>query len=224
VPTVAAESDQRAAVVDLLGALAYGELTAFERMATDSRMAPTVSDKAALARMAAAEFAHFELIDRHLSDRLGIDPGAAMAPFVMVIDEFHDLTQPNDWLEGLIKAYVGDGLAADFYREVAEFLDEETRALVVSVQEDTGHAEFVVERVRAAVGHDPAQSGRLALWARRLVGEALTQAQKVAATRDALIDLLGGVAGTRGLAEVTRMFGRLTERHAERMTALGLSE
>jgi hypothetical protein len=42
------------ATVDLLGVLAYGELTAFERLAADARLAPTVSDKVALGRMAAA--------------------------------------------------------------------------------------------------------------------------------------------------------------------------
>ena len=42
------------ATVDLLGVLAYGELTAFERPASDARLAPTIGDKHALATMAAA--------------------------------------------------------------------------------------------------------------------------------------------------------------------------
>ena len=37
----------RAAVVDLLGALAYGELTAFSRLAADAEMAPNPPAKAA---------------------------------------------------------------------------------------------------------------------------------------------------------------------------------
>ncbi|HTE73430.1 MAG TPA: ferritin-like fold-containing protein, partial [Actinomycetes bacterium] len=43
------DSDYRLAVVDLLGALAYGELTAFERLADDASFAPSIADKAALA-------------------------------------------------------------------------------------------------------------------------------------------------------------------------------
>ena len=43
------------------------------------------------------------------------------------LEAFHDHTAPADWLEGLVKAYVGDGFAADFYREVAAYLDDETR-------------------------------------------------------------------------------------------------
>ncbi|WP_344342052.1 ferritin-like fold-containing protein, partial [Streptomyces rhizosphaericus] len=66
--------------------------------------------------------------------------------------------------------------------------------------------------------------GRLALWGRRLMGEALIQAQRVAAERDALTALLaGGVPRRRlDLAALGRMFTRLTERHAERMALLGL--
>ena len=46
------------------------------------------------------------------------------APFVAAIDEFHARTAPSDWLEGLVKAYVGDGIAVDFCRAVAELLDD----------------------------------------------------------------------------------------------------
>jgi hypothetical protein len=209
-----------AATIDLLGVLAYGELTAFERLASDARLAPTIADKTALATMAAAEFAHFTQLREHLV-KLRIDPEEAMAPFVAPLDEFHDTTDPNDWLEGLIKAYVGDGLATDFYREVSAFVtDEDTRGLVLHVLADTGQAEFAVSRVREATAEDPALAGRLALWARRLVGEALLQAQRVAVERDALTELL--VGGSGDLAGIARLLTRLTDNHTARMQALGL--
>lgn len=212
-----AETDQ--AVVDLLGLLAYGELTAFERLATDARMAPTLSDKIELAAMAAAEFAHFESIRRALTDR-GVDPETAMAPFVGPLTAFHSLTAPADWLESLVKAYVGDNIAADFYRAIAHRLDEDARALVLDVLADTGHAAFVVDRVRAAIEANPTVAGRLALWARRLVGEALNQAQQVAVEREALTGL---VVGEGDLEAVADMFGGIMAAHSERMAALGLS-
>jgi hypothetical protein len=209
-----------AATIDLLGVLAYGELTAFERLASDARLAPSIADKTALATMAAAEFAHFTQLRDHLT-KLGVDPEQAMAPFVVPVDEFHDTTDPSDWLEGLIKAYVGDGLATDFYREVAAFVtDEDTRGLVLHVLADTGQAEFAVSRVREATAQDPALAGRLALWARRLVGEALIQAQRVAVERDALTALL--VGGSGDLAGIARLLTRLTDNHTARMQALGL--
>lgn len=206
-------------MVDLLGVLAYGELTAFERLAADAQLAPTIADKATLAEMAVAEFGHFRRLRERLA-HMGEDPEAAMAPFAPVLDEFHRNTAPSDWLEGLVKAYVGDGIAADFYREVSAFVDPDTGALVREVLADTGHAAFAVEHVRQAIAADPSVAGRLALWARRLVGEALTQAQRVATDREALARLVGGAGD---LAEVVRMLARITDAHTARMASLGLS-
>lgn len=211
-------------VVDLLGALAHGELSAFERLAEDVVSAPTLRDKAELAAMAAAEFGHFARLRDHLGS-LGVDPYAAMEPFRATFDNFHAHTAPADWPESLVKAYVGDGLAADFYREVAAYLDPGTRELILTTLADTGHSEFVVSRVREIIAEQPAVGGRLALWGRRLVGEALSQAQVVVAERDALSSLLAGGVDRPGmdLASIGRMFARLTENHAGRMARLGLS-
>ncbi|MFD7814235.1 ferritin-like fold-containing protein [Streptomyces sp. NPDC059785] len=221
--TAAADPQYRAAVVDLLGALAYGELAAFERLAEDAKLAPSLVDKAELAKMASAEFHHFEQLRGRLA-AIGAEPAEAMEPFVTALDGFHRQTAPSDWLEGLVKAYVGDSIASDFYREVAARLDADTRSLVLAVLDDTGHAGFAIEKVRAAIDADPRVGGRLALWARRLMGEALSQSQRVVADRDALSTMLvGGVADGFDLAEVGRMFSRITEAHTKRMAALGLA-
>ena len=207
------------ATIDLLGVLAYGELTAFERLASDAQLAPTVADKVALATMANAEFGHFRQLRDHLTAR-GVDPQEAMAPFVRPLDGFHDSTQPSDWYEGLIKAYVGDGMATDFYRQVATYIkDDDARRLVEDVLADTGQAEFAVATVKAAIAAEPSLGGRLALWARRLVGEALIQAQQVAVERDALLELL---VGESDLAGIMRLLKSITDQHEVRMASLGL--
>ena len=177
----------------------------------------------ALAAMAAAEFGHFERLRQRLVE-LEADPFAAMEPFHAPVDAFHEHTRPSNWLESLIKAYVGDGLAADFYREIAAYLDVDTRDLILTTLDDTGQAEFVVDHVRKAIEDDPKIAGKLALWARRLMGEALSQAQRVAAERDALTALLVGGVDRPGmdLAAIARMFARLTETHTARMSSLGL--
>ena len=213
----------RAAVVDLLGALAYGELTAFSRLAADAEMAPNPPAKAALARVAVAEFLHYEALTARLTE-MGADPDLAVDPFIGPIDEFHDRTKPTGWLEGVVKAYVGDGIATDFYREISAYVDPWTQKLVRSVLQDVGQAEFAVKSVREAIEADPKVAGRLALWGRRLVGEALSQSQRVAAERDALASLLVGGINRPGadLAEMGRMFARLTDEHMRRMAKLGL--
>src|SRR3954447_20346910 len=213
-----------AAVVDLLGAIAYGELSAFERLSEDAKMAPGLPDKVELARMASTEFAHFVQLSARLTE-LDADPFEAMSPFVAAFEGFHRRTAPSDWFEGLVKAYVGDGLAADFYREIAAFLDSGTRAIILESLEDAGQSGFVVDRVRAAIAAEPRLGGRLALWGRRLMGEALSQAQRGAAERDALSALLSGGVDRPALdlAAIGRLFTRLTENHSRRMEALGLS-
>jgi hypothetical protein len=231
------DGDYRVAVTDLLGLLAYAELVAFFQLSDDAALAPSIADKAALGRMAVAEFSHFGLLWTRLEE-LGADPEQAMRPFAGPLESFHAQTAPGDWLEGLVKAYVGDGLAADFYGAVAEFLDPRNRELVLEVLADTGHAEFAVERVRRAIQADRTLAGRLALWARRLVGEALSQAQRVAAQRDPLLHLLAGQVaapdaaakvepwpaadGRSELGEIGRLFARITDAHTKRMAALGL--
>ncbi|HEY1915781.1 MAG TPA: ferritin-like fold-containing protein [Streptosporangiaceae bacterium] len=211
-------------MVDLFGLLAYAELVAFFRLSEDAALAPSLGDKAALGGMAVAEFSHFDRMRAEL-ERLGVDPVAAMQPFTAPLDAFHVRTAPADWLEGLVKAYVGDGIAADFYRAAAQVLEPSARSLVLEVLADTGHAQFAVERVRSAIAADPKVAGRLALWARRLVGEALGEAQRVAALRPSLAHLLvGGMAAGGDLGEIGRMFAQLTDAHARRMSELGLAD
>lgn len=212
----------RAAVVDLLGALAYGELAAFERLADDAKLAPTLEDKAELAAMAAAEFHHFERLRDRLSE-IGEAPNGAMAPFGAALDEFHRLTAPSDWLEGLVKAYVGDSIASDFYREVAVRLDSDTRTLVLAVLDDTGHASFAVEKVRAAIAAEPRVEAAGAVGAAADGGGAVAGAAGGGRSGRAVHDAGGGVADGFDLAEVGRMFSRITEAHTKRMAALGLA-
>lgn len=225
--TAAGEPGFSGAVTDLLGLLAYAELVAFFRMADDAGLAPTLADKGELAGLAAVEYSHY----RRLRDRLvelGADPEESMRPFVGALDSWHARTTPQSWLESLVKAYVGDGLAGDFYRQVAELADPDTRDLVAKVLTEDERAEFVAARVRAAVADDPTLAGRLSLWARRLVGEALNQAQLVAVQRPELAALLiteGTEAdpASADMAAVSRIFAKLSDSHSARIAAMGLS-
>jgi ferritin-like protein len=221
----AASMKESPGVVDLLGVLAYAELSAYARMTEDATtLAPTLADRAALSELAVAEYAHFRLLRDRLAE-LGADPEEAMRPFTAALDAWHAQTRPADWMQALIKTYVGDGIALDFYREAARLLDPSIVKLVDEVLVDEARSRFAVEQVRAGIAANPSAGGRLALWARRLVGEALSQGQQVAAARPELARLLveSAMESAKGeSADISRLFATLTEAHGKRMAALGI--
>lgn len=200
--------------------LGYGELLAFDRMAADARLAPDLHRRAVLSEMAASEIANYRRLAERLAE-LGVDPEAAMEPYAEALLAYHDQTEPRDWLEALTKAYVGDSIADDFFREVAAYLGERDRDLVLDVLHDSRYQEFAAAEIRAAIQTDDKVRSRLSMWARRLVGEGLSQAQRVAAQRPALATLI--VTGAGDQAGVQSLLKRLTQAHATRMAAVGLN-
>lgn len=209
-------------LTDLFGVIAYGELSAFERMSSDARFSPTLHDRATLGRLAVHEYAHFEVICERLS-AMGVDPEAAMRPFQASVDAFHDRTRPADWYESLMKFYVTDAISDDFYQAVASRLDAETNSLIQGLKATEQPGEILLGRLRAALADDPRLASRLALWGRRLVGEALTQAQRVVIERAFFGGLLDGEGQEAVDAEIKSMTAQLTRNHSKRMSLLGLT-
>jgi DNA-binding transcriptional ArsR family regulator len=206
------------AVIELLGLLAYAELVAFDRMAADARLAPDLTRRAILSEMAGREIDNYcRLADR--IRELGTDPEQAMQAFVRPLQEYHEQTEPNDWLEALTKAYIGEGMADDFYRAIAGFLESPDRELVLDVLHESRFEEFSAQEIRAAIAADPKVANRLSMWARRLSGEALSQAQRVAMEHTDLVALVMVGAGDQAAS----LFKRLTSAHSARMTSVGLN-
>jgi tRNA isopentenyl-2-thiomethyl-A-37 hydroxylase MiaE len=207
-------------VDELFALLAYAEIAAFYRLTDEARMAPDLRGKISMASMAAAEMGHYQLL-RDALERRSVDVVAAMSKYSATLDGYHRLTTPSTWLEALVKTYVGDAMAADFYLQIAYGLPDEVAHVVRAALSETGHSQFVVAEVGAAVNHSAKQRSRLALWSRRLLGEAITQAQYVLADHDELVDLV--VSGTDGLTQLASFFDRVQQTHDERMRELGLA-
>ena len=141
----------REAVVDLLGAISYGEISAFERLAEDAKMAPPSATRwrwRPWPRRSSGTSRGCTAAHRARRRPVRRD-GAVHRP-----SKFHR-HRARRLVRGLIKAYVGDGLAADFYREIAAYLDSATRDLVIASLEDSGQADFVVDRIRQAIAATP---------------------------------------------------------------------
>ncbi|COW15163.1 hydroxylase for synthesis of 2-methylthio-cis-ribozeatin in tRNA [Mycobacterium tuberculosis] len=195
-------------------------VAAFYRLTDEARMAPDLRGRISMASMAAAEMGHYELL-RNALERRGVDVVSAMSKYTSALENYHRLTTPSTWLEALVKTYVADALAADLYLEIADGLPDEVADVVRAALSETGHSQFVVAEVRAAVTASGKQRSRLALWSRRLLGEAITQAQLVLADHDELVDLV--VSGSGGLSQLGAFFDRLQQTHDQRMRELGLS-
>ena len=208
------------AVNELFALLAYAEIAAFYRLTDEARMAPDLRGRISMASIAAAEMGHYEVL-RDALERRGVDAVSAMSKYVSALENYHRLTTPSTWLEALVKTYVADALASELYLEIAGGLPDECVDVVREALSETGHSQFVVAQVRAAVTTSSKQRSRLALWARRLFGETITQAQYLLADHDELVDLV--VFGTDGLTQLGGFFDRLQETHDKRMEELGLS-
>ncbi|PQE00579.1 hydroxylase [Mycobacterium sp. EPG1] len=216
---VAPISLDHAGINELFALLAYGEVAAFYRLTEEARMAPNLSGRINMASMAAAEMQHYEVL-RDALERRGVDVVPAMTRYAPALENYHRLTTPSTWLEALVKTYIGDALAADFYLQIADVMPPEAAEVVRSVLSETGHSQFVVAEVQSAVTASDRQRHRLALWSRRLLGEAITQAQFVMADHDELVDLV--MAGG-GLSQMSEFFDTLQNTHNRRMAELGLA-
>ncbi|MGV8978990.1 MAG: ferritin-like fold-containing protein [Cellulomonas sp.] len=216
-------SGNPADAIELLGLVAQLQLVAFTRGAEDSAVAPTLGDRLALSRFAAASVARRDRVMDRIVE-LGGDPMAAMGCFDHVLDDFDLRTSPSTWWERLLTSYVGYGVADDFCRIAATRLDETSRALVMDVLEDHSHADLAVAEISEAGAGDDVLVARLALWGRRLGGEALGVVQALLGSRPALLRIAAGTDGCVEAGEASgKLFGELTGAHTHRMGRLGLT-
>lgn len=215
---------ERDAALAVLGLLAYSRLAAFSRLAADAALAPALDQRLELSRLAGLELARLDRVGERVTE-LGADLQPVMGPFGGVLVEFDERTVPSTWWERLLKGHVGYGVADDFARTIARGLDPRTRDLVVDSLADHGHATLVVDALAEAAAADPTLASRLALWGRRLVGEALGVVQRVVAAHPDLRDLLDrAMADTPGSGDAQqRLFASLTAEHSRRMERLGLT-
>ena len=228
----ALRSAEAADAVEVLALVASLEHQAFARLAGDSRQAPGLEQSLVLSRLAARCTERRDLVLARIEE-LGGDAVAALGRFDGLLDDFDARTPPSTWAARLLKAYVGYGVADDFCRLVARGLDARSAALVEEVLDDASHTELAVRELDEACAGDQVLSSRLALWGRRLVGEALGVVQRVA-QRPEVARVLdrAGVAGAlpvgadgRGEAVQTpaTVFNELTAEHTRRMSRLHLT-
>lgn len=224
---------------ELLGLVAYGQLAAFTQLAGDSRHAEDFDTCLQLAHLASAALAGQEdVLDRITA--LGGDRAARLESFVGSFDNFVDRTAPSTWWEGLLKGYVGFGVAHDFLQVLAQRVDGPSREALDAALASFAPDALAAEQLTAAAAADEVLGARLALWGRRLVGEALGFVNDLLTARPALGRVLVAEPVARGEAPgegeqgaaptpvqppmtTARLFSLLTAEHSRRMGRIGLT-
>lgn len=214
------EAPETTATAKLYEIFLAGEYAAVQRFIDDAALAPGTADRVAMMRVMAEEVGHLD----ELSARVragGGDPVAAIDRHIGVFDRYHHTTQPRNWLEVLVKLYIGDGLVADFSAELRSTLPDSAREVLRLAASDPTSMDWARDQVRAAVAADPAAADPLTLWGRRLLGEAITHMQWVLAEDPEVTDLL--FTGRGSIANVANFFEAMAQRHGERMADLSLA-
>jgi hypothetical protein len=218
--------DQRElATVELLGALAYGQLRAFEATARTIPHAPSAREADELATFAIAEHARYERLRDHLAKHTEL-PTAVMDRQRRAFDAYFDRAPLDEWLGASVFFALGLAMAADFARALAPALDADTAAVVVSSM-DRGEVErTAIRRLAAMLADDDEATERARHLAADLLGRALTGFQEVMGDSDALHVLLAARGGAGETAEqrVKRLAISVLEGHRRRVVELGLED
>ncbi len=200
--------------IEYLGRAAYVQLSLFEDLSRAVAIAPSTVAKEALSTAAG------HAIDRHralvgLLEARNADPAAEMDRHRGAVDRFQRLTQGQDWTEAALTSYLAGGFLDDLFRALAAGLPKELAAEATALFSTNSDAAFVA-LFTAAIDADPRLAPRLALWGRRILGDALLVA------RDALALKAERVSASEE-ARIEPAFSELVAQHTRRMDGLGLS-
>jgi len=202
------------AVADLLAALSVGERLAHERAQNTVALAPDDGRRKQQQHVASREAENASLMQARARE-LGSEE--AFRKFEPFFREFFEHTVPGDWLEAQTFQYVGDSLVKDLTDALAPVLDPVSAEVVRrTLAERDEQDAFALDEITGGIEADPAAADRIATYARRVIGEALTQTRRALDETDAVRTLLDGEEGEK------RLLLDMLERHRRRLDRLGI--
>ncbi len=213
------------ATVELLGALAYGQLRAFESAARAIRFAVGTEHADEVAGFARHEH------DGYLGLRDLLAARTDLAFTVMDrqrphFDRYFDQAPLDDWFGACTFFALGLPIAADFGREIAGALDDATAEVVLASIADRDQFERSATRALSELLVDDEARERARGIVADLLGRALSAYQGVMSDTDALRVLLEAdrAEGETSERRVKRLAIEVISGHRRRMVALGLED
>jgi hypothetical protein len=218
------DQDVELATVELLGALAYGQLRAFEASARCIRVAPDVRTADRIAAVAVREHDSYLRLRDHLATRTELAM-AVMERQRPYFDAYFDRAPLDDWFGACVFFALGLPIAADFCQAIAPTLDPDS-ATVVRTALDKHDLEREAVAQLASLLVDEGACERARGLTADLLGLALTSYQGVVADTDALRVLLAADTGVgqTGEQRVKRLAIDVMSGHRRRAVELGLEE
>ena len=160
---------ERTAMIQVLGAVAYGEWKAYEGAKAKATEATDDADRKAWKKVAAEELRHHKGFVSRL-EAMGADPERAMAPYRDALDRYHGRS-PSDPLEEAMFGYLGEGVADDLLRWLRKVVDDETAAFIDAVMEDEAeHEARAAAELRDLLASTPGGRATAARAARTMHG------------------------------------------------------
>lgn len=201
-------------MAQILAALSFGERLARRRAEQNVAMAPDSRTRRHQEHVAERERENASLLEARVEEVGSKELEEAFRPF---LEAFFEHTDPADWLEAQTWHYVGDALVRDFADSLMPALDrvsaEVTRRALAERDEQES---FALDEITRLVGEDPSAAERVAAYARRVIGEALTQTRRALNETGALRTLFGSDEVEK------RVLLNLLQRHRERLDRLGI--
>lgn len=156
------------ALVQVLGAVAYGELKAYEGAKADAERATDPAVRRRFRKVAAEELRHHKGFVSRLQ-AMGADPARAMRPYKAALDRYHG-RRPADPVTEAVYGYLGEGMADDLLRWLRTVVDDDTARFIDTVIEDeVEHEAAAAAELRASLEADPAARARATRAARSML-------------------------------------------------------
>lgn len=207
------------AVVEFVGALAYGQLRAWTAAVAAVPLAPDVRTSEELARRTAAGHELWLAWRGHL-DTLTDLPGPVLERQREAFDAFFGELASGTWEEACTDLAFAWPIAHDFAALLVPHVDGATRALVERLSTgDDRVAEFALDQLRDMITTDE-DVERVRARSAEVVGRALTNYQRAVADSDALDVLLQATDP----GDVRRLAIDVMANHHRRLAALGIDD
>ena len=140
-------TEQNIPLIQVLGAVAYGELKAYEKAKDAADNATTESERRWHRQVAAEELRHHKGFVKRL-EALGADPERAMRPYRAPLDTYHARESGNA-VEHAVFSYLGEGIADDLLQWLRKVVDADTSAFIDTViADEEGHEAAATRALR----------------------------------------------------------------------------